>query len=192
MAQRTFGSMGGLKGLAIAIAALAGCAFSGSAGSDVTPDAAPDATPDAEVDGMPVTNLCTTAYQIVVGTPLTSRYRKLDVAKSWDQQAALCAADGAHLVVLESDAERRAIETFGANVRGYFWIGLTDREVEGEWKTVKGQVLSAADLTALWGPSQPATGTAADLEDCVLLGAGSRSYFDYACASAFVGVCECE
>lgn len=193
MALRAFRSLSVSVGLGFFVAGItalgAGCAFSGSPGRDLPPDAAP---PDAEVDSMPVTTTCPASYQIVAGTPLTSRYRKLDVAKTWDQQAALCTADGTHLVVFDSDAERRAIENFGANVRSFFWIGMTDRETEGEWKTVKGQVVPAAELAQLWGPGQPASGGAADNEDCMLIGSGNRTYYDYACGASFVGVCECD
>lgn len=171
-------------GLSLGVAA---CAFAGSSGIDLPADAAVD----AEVDSMPMTTTCPATYQIVAGTPLGSRYRKLDVARGWDAQSQLCIADGAHLAVPDSDAERAALMTFGANVRGLFWIGLTDAETEGTWKTVKGQVVGAAEL--LWGPGQPAAGMAADGEDCLLLGqTGMRPYYDFTCASAYAAVCECD
>jgi Lectin C-type domain len=140
------------------------------------------------IDSAPVVSSCPASYQLVVGTPLTSRYRKLEVAKDVAIQTALCTADGAHLVVADNAAERAAIEEYGRNSKGFFWIGLSDSETEGVWKTSTGQVVASTDLP--WGMKQPEAGAAADAEDCVLQAGGK--YYDFKCTSAYVAVCECD
>lgn len=176
--------LGLAAGCVVGLVGLVGCAFEGNSGS-VTPDA----PVDSPIDGVPVVSSCPLTYQLVVGTPPTSRYRKLETAKSADQQAALCQADGAHLVVVDSAAERAAIAEYGRNARGFFWIGLSDRETEGVWKTANGHVAVATDLP--WGMKQPEADPAkADVEDCVMQ--QDSLIYDFNCASAYVAVCECD
>lgn len=167
----------------IGLVGFGGCSFEGNSGSPDTPDAAVD----APIDSSPVVTACP-SYQLVVGTPLSSRYRKLDVAKDVATQAAMCAADGAHLVVVDDAAERAAIEEYGRNSKGFFWIGLSDSETEGVWKTATGRIVASTELP--WGMKQPEMGPAADQEDCVLQAGGK--YYDFRCTSAYVAVCECD
>jgi Lectin C-type domain len=132
---------------------------------------------------------CPVSYQQVVGAPATSRYRKLEIAQSMDEQAALCQADGTHLVVLNNAGERAAIGEYGRNARGFFWIGLSDRETEGVWKAANGQVAVATDLP--WGMRQPEEDPAkADAEDCVIQ--QESLIYDFNCSSAYFSVCECD
>jgi len=169
----------------IGLVGLGGCSFEGNSGTADTPDAP---VVDAPIDGPPMVSTCPLSYQLVVGTPLTSRYRKLETAKDVAAQTALCVADGAHLVVVDNAAERAAIEDYGRNSKGFFWIGISDSETEGVWKTATGQVVASPDLP--WGMKQPEAGPGAEMEDCVLQSGGK--YYDFKCTSSYVAVCECD
>ena len=151
-------------------------------------NASPDASAEPTIDSAPSQRLCPTSYQVVAGAPSSSRYRKLEVADGAMEQASLCAADDSHLVEIDSQAESNAIEAFGANARNFFWVGLSDRETEGVWRTPTGKIVPAVEI--VWGPSQPAAGAAAETEDCVLLGGGK--YYDFSCSASYAAVCECD
>jgi PKD repeat protein len=69
-------------------------------------------------------------------------YKALDNCGNWEQCETAAKAVGAHLVVLDDQAENDwVVSTFNvaASTWGY-WIGYTDKEQEGTWKTVTGTI----------------------------------------------------
>jgi Lectin C-type domain len=158
---------------------LAGCAFSAS--TSESPDAADiDARIDARVDAPP--QACA-GYVTVPGAPATSRYRLLDRARAVADLTAQCAADGAHLVVIDDMAEFNAVGAVAIRLGGFFWVGVGDAAVEGKWMTAKG-----APATFLpWDRTQP---NGLLTENCVLQ--GPSAFFDFRCSSSYPSVCECD
>lgn len=164
----------------VLIGLLGGCAFSGSAGTapdDGGPDGPPDAMPDTPLLKCPLT------YEVVVGAPVTSRYRKLDKADTNAKQAAHCAAEGAHLVVIENAAEGAAIDGYAIKRNGFFWIGVSDAATEATWMTAKNQPATYLP----WRTAEPNGGA---LENCVLQSGGE--WGDFRCDAGFPSVCECD
>jgi Lectin C-type domain len=159
---------------------LGGCSFDGSAGVD------PDAMPiDSAIDGMPDTPVrqCASTYVQVAGAPVASRYRMLPASGSVAQQTAMCAGDGAHLVVIDDVVELTALQIYAPKRNGFFWVGLTDEAVEGEWRTSKGEVASYLP----WKKGQPDGGTTAN---CALL--ADNELVDFGCSGGYPSVCECD
>ena len=90
---------------------------------------------------------CATNPEYVVGDNGT-RYRQLALFKSWDDAQAFCELDGAHLPIIDD-----AMEAQESLIND--WVGITDVLVEGEWRTVKGNLATFLP----WGAGEPAGGT---------------------------------
>ncbi len=54
----------------------------------------------------------------------------------WEEARGHCESLGAHLIILNSEAEQS--EVFAQSPIEYFWLGLTDAEVEGTFRWVDG------------------------------------------------------
>ncbi|KAL9963762.1 hypothetical protein ACROYT_G027300 [Oculina patagonica] len=59
-------------------------------------------------------------------------YAPFSDEKDWNHANASCKADGAQLVKIESADKNDFIKSLLGE--GYYWIGLTDAETEGDWK----------------------------------------------------------
>jgi hypothetical protein len=79
----------------------------------------------------------------------------------WVDAELACQSRGGHLASLRTKDERNALVAAVHDVsRVEFWIGLNDRDAEGEWRWVDGSPTSYLD----WGNDQP---SALDDDDCV-------------------------
>ncbi|GLH12558.1 Collagen alpha-1(IV) chain, partial [Gryllus bimaculatus] len=93
--------------------------------------------------------------RIPLGPRVTSLYRMYTVARPWAQAAAACQGDGAHLLVIDSDAEALVVNEFwarrpsftGAVNDEWFAIGFRRRSDRNE--TVLGQRLEDSGQVAL-------------------------------------------
>jgi hypothetical protein len=80
-------------------------------------------------------------------TPGLGYYKFHTVAKTWDEARRTCDAEGAHLAVINSEAELhvltnlfRSVPTLrGVKYNQYAFIGFHDRFSEGEYLTVLGK-----------------------------------------------------
>ncbi|XP_056441865.1 macrophage mannose receptor 1-like isoform X2 [Gadus chalcogrammus] len=75
-----------------------------------------------------------------------SLYFFSDTKKNWEDSRNDCKQRGADLVVINSDEEQEFTSSIGKH-----WIGLSDREKEGEWKWVDGSGLTFRN----WGAGEP-------------------------------------
>uniref|UniRef100_A0A8C9TZ47 C-type lectin domain-containing protein n=1 Tax=Scleropages formosus TaxID=113540 RepID=A0A8C9TZ47_SCLFO len=67
--------------------------------------------------------------------------------KSWDDSRSDCIARGANLVIIKSLQEQNFLFTHNKRI----WIGLSDKEHEGNWKWVDGTQLT----TSYWAKGEP-------------------------------------
>uniref|UniRef100_A0A3B3HFB0 C-type lectin domain-containing protein n=1 Tax=Oryzias latipes TaxID=8090 RepID=A0A3B3HFB0_ORYLA len=96
-------------------------------------------------------------------------------SKSWDKAREFCRARGADLVVINTKEENQQ-----------FWIGLSDRDLEGTWKWVDGSPLTLQ----FWGSDQPDN---SGEEDCGHIRNGFPGVWnDISCLSSMQWICEKE
>ncbi|MCC6624279.1 MAG: CotH kinase family protein [Deltaproteobacteria bacterium] len=113
------------------------------------------------------------------------RYLVSQGLRTWDDARAHCQAWGGDLVVFET-AEEEAWLTWQAPwlAARDTWIGMTDREVEGDWRDVRGEPLGHL----AWGDGQPDDWQG---EDCASRWppVGGR-WNDYRCDTRLEAICE--
>uniref|UniRef100_A0A8C1DSK4 C-type lectin domain-containing protein n=1 Tax=Cyprinus carpio carpio TaxID=630221 RepID=A0A8C1DSK4_CYPCA len=83
--------------------------------------------------------------------------------KTWNESRRYCRERAADLIIINNTEE----QDFVKNITGsseYFWIGLTDIEVEGRWKWVDGSNMT---LPGFWASGEP-NGYRGKEEDCAL------------------------
>ena len=89
------------------------------------------------------------AYNYLLPIYNGSEYQLSD-SLSWEDAQAQAKSLGGHLVAIDDAAEQQwLIQTFGQQER--FWIGLSDRDEEGNFKWANGQTTSYRN----WKPGQP-------------------------------------
>lgn len=103
-----------------------------------------------------------------------------------------CAADGAHLAIIESADEQAFVAPLVAGGPTDAWIGLDDLQVEGSFTWVDHTPLASAAFQP-WDDGQPDDGGETHDEDCVFLESdGSGAWNDGHCAVTRPYVCECD
>ncbi|XP_060772633.1 CD209 antigen-like protein E [Neoarius graeffei] len=100
--------------------------------------------------------------------------------KSWTDSRQDCKERGADLVVINSREEQEFImKQVGSSI--WAWIGLSDRDTEGEWKWVDGTSLT----TAYWTDGEP--NNIGD-EDCT--GILDKGWNDMECSGNLLWICK--
>ena len=89
-------------------------------------------------------------------------YKKIK-CESWEDARAQAAAEGAHLVTINDEAEQKWLQTVLGNQPS--WIGLNDIAQEGEWRWDNGEPLTYTN----WGFQEPNDTSNGD-EDYVIMG----------------------
>jgi hypothetical protein len=169
---------------------VAACGFDSPGSGNLDASNSPDAPHDAAIDAPG----CPADYGPLRDLP--SRYRvsggtdaNPDLAGrgTWVTAEADCRDDGSgtHLAIAETQAEHAAfVDVVSGATR---WLGVTDRKVEGTWKTI----LGGSTFYALWGsPPQQ------DPYDCLSLNRGF-GHEDMPCADPDPQwhkgyICECD
>ena len=191
-----------------ALAALSGCdlvfglkdpgARDGGDATVIDGPAPADAATDAPE--LPLNVGCPMDYQVLSSvTPSTSFYRLVNafaVRTDFVTAARDCENDRidltnhTHLLVLSSDSERVAVDSF---LQGSTpWIGLHDRATEGTFRPASMEAPAYPPTAgAPWGMSQPATAVG-NLEDCAFLQGTGSNIFDDQCTTPRPYVCECD
>ncbi|XP_078392792.1 C-type lectin domain family 17, member A-like [Cetorhinus maximus] len=65
-------------------------------------------------------------------------YRLSMESKEWNSAKLQCESLNSHLIIINTEQEQNFINKSVENNLGTYWIGLTDRESEGNWKWVDG------------------------------------------------------
>uniref|UniRef100_A0A3B3H9A4 C-type lectin domain-containing protein n=1 Tax=Oryzias latipes TaxID=8090 RepID=A0A3B3H9A4_ORYLA len=118
----------------------------------------------------------------------TSCYFLSGESKSWDEARESCRTRGADLVVINTEEENMFLS---ALKKQKFWIGLSDRDLEGTWKWVDGSSLTPQ----FWEENQPDNGggmVAYGEEDCVEIRFIPGSWNDISCETSLRWICEKE
>ena len=109
------------------------------------------------------------------------------IKRSWKEAEAFCRAMDARLAKIDSENKSSFINTLVSNVNSGFgyWIGLTDAEMENQWKW--------SDRTPLgpyanWKDGEPNELQHHVQEDCVVLTDGGWN--DNSCDNRFKFICE--
>ncbi|CAH2038125.1 unnamed protein product, partial [Iphiclides podalirius] len=138
----------------------------------------------------------TTDNEYVFDSGTGSCYKFHTVPRTWSRAYMACAAEGGHLVIINSDHEAKVVrELFakhpGGSMLGHFWkdvafVGFHDWNEHGEWLTIHGETLAEAGYAKFSGgePNNATTG-----EFC---GAVYRSalFDDLWCENKYAFICE--
>ncbi|XP_053335470.1 CD209 antigen-like protein E [Clarias gariepinus] len=106
--------------------------------------------------------------------------------KNWTESRQDCRDKGADLLIINSTEEQEFIsKQLNSSV---YWIGLSDRDTEGEWKWVDGTTLT----TEFWGSGEPSNSSGGKDEDCVEIYFYSNRYIwnDNKCSESLHWICE--
>jgi hypothetical protein len=144
------------------------------AGEDAPPASADAPPPDAAYVPACMTDPTYTASG-------AHRYKLLTRAVDYDTAIDACAADGAHLAVVDSDEENEHLRTL---IDGDSWIGLDDLTVEGSFQWVTGAA-SPFRRFPLGEPNNLVGEDCAQLQD-------SGSWNDAGCELPRRPICECD
>ncbi|PSN36987.1 hypothetical protein C0J52_15834 [Blattella germanica] len=123
-------------------------------------------------------------------------YYKLHTKHSnWQEAKKICAEEGAHLAIINSSEETETLRILRRRTpRSYTWvdnqpfIGISDLENEGEWKTIFDMPLNQTGFTQ-WARRGPDGGRQENCGD-ILLGIGKLN--DSPCEAVRPFICEAE
>lgn len=105
---------------------------------------------------------------------------------NFDEANKFCTSNSSHLLIINDSEEQQFVRTAVAG-KGYFWLGLTDREEENVWKWVDGTI----PVFKKWKPGQPDNWTHGHEagEDCA--GLIHNAYWnDFYCTDRIGFICE--
>nr|XP_020466445.1 C-type lectin domain family 4 member E-like [Monopterus albus] len=115
---------------------------------------------------------------------------KLDWPKSKDS----CVEMGGHLTILHTIEQHDALEKEARRIGGpdyHFWIGLSDTELEGDWRWVDNTTLQHNywDQQRHSEPDNHHSGGEHG-EDCATLDSHSKTWFDVPCNFLYKRICQ--
>lgn len=105
---------------------------------------------------------------------------------NFDEANKFCTSNSSHLLIINDNEEQQFVRNAVAG-KGYFWLGLTDREEENVWKWVDGTM----PIFKKWKPGQPDNWTHGheDGEDCAGL-IHNANWNDFYCTDRIGFICE--
>ncbi|KAG7313966.1 hypothetical protein KOW79_022462 [Hemibagrus wyckioides] len=113
----------------------------------------------------------------------SSIYYISNEVKTWHESRQDCEKREGDLVIINNKEEQEFITKHLGNKRA--WIGLSDKDTEGEWKWVDGKPLT----TAYWYETEP--NNQGD-EDCAEISdnPGMKNWNDFLCFNERIWICE--
>ncbi|XP_041036068.1 C-type lectin domain family 17, member A-like [Carcharodon carcharias] len=105
-------------------------------------------------------------------------YRFSTDTVNWDSAKQQCESQTSHLIIINTEQEQNSLE----NNPGDYWIGLTDRESEGNWKWVDGTPVSFTR----WDQGEPNNWNGH--ENCAIIRSGCWN--DFRCTRYYRFICE--
>jgi hypothetical protein len=141
-------------------------------------DAAPPDAPPPDATPLPA---CADHPDYVLHAGTGHWYRAVTDAVTWESAGQACAQHGAHLAVIDDAGENAHVRGL---LDGNFWIGLSDLEVEGDFRWVTGAPLDYTN----WASGEPNNWWG---EDCVEV-RGNGQWNDENCGRSRPFVCECD
>ncbi|XP_042602905.1 CD209 antigen-like protein C [Cyprinus carpio] len=102
--------------------------------------------------------------------------------KNWTESRRYCRERAADLIIINNTEEQEFVKNISGG-SGYFWIGLTDIEVEGRWKWVDGSNITSG----FWASGEPDSNQGKE-EDCALN--YSPGWADFPCDYMYKWICE--
>ncbi|XP_040912170.1 collectin-12-like [Toxotes jaculatrix] len=105
---------------------------------------------------------------------------------NFDEANQFCTNISSHMLIIKDNEEQQFVRNAIAG-KGYFWLGLTDREEENVWKWVDGTI----PVFKKWKPGQPDNWTHGheDGEDCAGL-IHNANWNDFYCTDRIGFICE--
>ncbi|XP_068197121.1 collectin-12-like [Antennarius striatus] len=105
---------------------------------------------------------------------------------NFDESNQFCVNASSHMLIINDDEEQQFVRNTIAG-KGYFWLGLTDKEAENVWKWVDGTV----PVFKNWKPGQPDNWTHGHEqgEDCAGL-IHNANWNDFYCTDRIGFICE--
>ncbi|XP_037131944.1 collectin-12 isoform X2 [Syngnathus acus] len=105
---------------------------------------------------------------------------------NYDEASTFCSNMAAHLVIINNNEEQVFVKNMVTG-KGFFWLGLTDREEENVWKWADGSI----PVFKKWNPGQPDNWTHGHVhgEDCAGL-ILNGNWNDFFCTERLGFICE--
>jgi hypothetical protein len=152
------------------------CVTAGDAGVDAL-----DGSTDAPID----TPAHCAGFQTLSGAPHT--YKLVTQAAGWDTQVTACSGmEATAYLVIPDDANELAAITTLAGGSAPFWVGVSDRASEGQWRTVQ----NMPQTFLPWANNHPITSPPNNTSDCVRT--ATNQFTDDRCNTQLPAICECE
>ncbi|KAK6326079.1 hypothetical protein J4Q44_G00017230 [Coregonus suidteri] len=111
----------------------------------------------------------------------------------WPSSRDSCTSMGSHLTILHSTKQHEALGKEVSRIGGfnsYFWIGLSDRAIEGDWRWVDNTTLT----NKFWNhwSSEPDNNLSGGVEgeDCVVLESNTQTWSDVPCDFSYHRICQ--
>ncbi|XP_077995001.1 C-type mannose receptor 2-like [Glandiceps talaboti] len=113
-----------------------------------------------------------------------SYYINTENSYTYDEAKHFCEASSSHLVIINNDDENSYLKDFAVNAGSHLWMGLDDRDVEGEMKWVDGSLVTYSD----WNTGQP--DNYGNNEDCGHFRSSDGKWNDLSCSNKIGFICE--
>nr|ACI66816.1 C-type lectin domain family 4 member E [Salmo salar] len=111
----------------------------------------------------------------------------------WPSSRDNCTSMGGHLSILHSKNTHEALEKEANRIGGfnnYFWIGLSDRELEGDWRWVDNTTLTKTSWKQFSLEPDNNISGGVEGEDCVVMESNTHAWSDVPCDFTYRRICQ--